>query len=75
MSTDEAEPLTDAADAVAEHADAATERLDAITEPPPAPFSAAGPTAAGEPRPELLVGGAFLGGMILAKLLGRRRAR
>ena len=73
MSTDEAEPLTDAADAVAEHADAATERLDAITEPPP--FSAAGPTAAGEPRPELLVGGAFLGGMILAKLLGRRRAR
>ena len=42
-----------------------------VPAPEPAPSYAA--PAASEPRPELLIGGAFLGGMILAKLLGRRR--
>ena len=46
-----------------------------VTEPFAAPAAPAA-TAAAPPaaRPELLIGGSFLGGMIVAKLLGRRRA-
>jgi hypothetical protein len=47
-----------------------------VAEPAAAPqAAAAAPVSVTEQRPELLIGGAFLGGMILAKLLGRRHAR
>lgn len=40
-------------------------------------FAPAAPAAhaALQTRPEVLIGGAFAGGLVLAKLLGRRRAR
>ena len=49
----------------------------AYTQPPAAgqPLSADPGTAASEQRPEVLIGGAFMGGLMLAKLLGRRRGR
>ena len=59
MSTDNAEPEVVAA-----------EQPTVVT-----PQPAAASLPADEPRPELLIGGAFLGGMILAKLLGRRHGR
>jgi hypothetical protein len=80
MTTDPTEPLTDVADAVTETVDeAVAEPIEhaaaPVAEPAPAPYAAAAtPIAPSEQRPELLIGGAFLGGMILAKLLGRRHA-
>ena len=40
-------------------------------------FATAAPAAqaASQTRPEIMIGGAFAGGLVLAKLLGRRRAR
>ncbi len=78
MTTDPTEPLAEAADAVTETvvAEPIEHVATPAAEPAPAPQAAAAmPAAAGEQRPELLIGGAFLGGMILAKLLGRRHAR
>lgn len=45
--------------------------------PPVTPLSGAGPaeSPAADTRPELVVGAAFAGGLILAKLLGRLRGR
>lgn len=47
------------------------------TPPPPVgqPLPAATGAAASEQRPQVLIGGAFMGGLVLAKLLGRRRGR
>lgn len=81
MTTDPTEPLAEAADAVAETVpEVAAEPVDPagvpVPEPAAAPQAAAAtPSSLGEQRPELLIGGAFLGGMILAKLLGRRHGR
>lgn len=41
--------------------------------PPVAPASGTADKPATETRPELLVGAAFAGGLILAKILGRAR--
>ena len=41
--------------------------------PPVTPLAGAAGKPATETRPELLVGAAFAGGLILAKLLGRAR--
>lgn len=45
--------------------------------PPVTPLTGAAPAAspAADTRPELVVGAAFAGGLILAKLLGRIRGR
>lgn len=67
MSNDPTEPLVEATQTAAQD-DPETATVDA-----PAALPTGLPPAAGEPRPELLIGGAFLGGMIVAKLLGRRR--
>ena len=80
MTTDPTEPLAEAADVVTETvAEAVAEPIEhvatPVAEPEPAPQAAAAmPAATSEQRPELLIGGAFLGGMIIAKLLGRRHA-
>lgn len=72
MSTDNAEPTTD---------DTEAQAAVPVTEPDPIPATdhaqpaTSVPQPANEPRPELLIGGAFLGGMIVAKLLGRRHGR
>lgn len=72
MSTEPTEPL--AAVAGDEHV---VTQVVADPDPDPAGLGVGEPPSAPHPgaetRPELLVGGAFLGGMILAKLLGRRR--
>jgi len=82
MTTDPTEPLAAAADAVPETveevvAEPVEHAAAPVAEPAPAPQAAAAaatPVSVTEQRPELLIGGAFLGGMILAKLLGRRHA-
>jgi len=80
MTTDPTEPLAAAADAVPETveevvAEPVEHAAVPVAEPAPAPLAAAAtPVSVTEQRPELLIGGAFLGGMILAKLLGRRHA-
>lgn len=78
MSTEEAQPL-----AAANHEEPAAEPVTTVHEPvadpgatpQPEPYSgpaADGPAAPSRPRPELLLGGAFVSGIVLAKLLGRR---
>ena len=69
MSTEEAEPLVtaDVAEAESAAASRATPQPEPYTAPPgPTPAAASGQ------RPELLLGGAFVSGVVLAKLLGRR---
>ena len=60
MSTENAEPTADDTE---------------VPAPAYAQPAASVPRPADEPRPELLIGGAFVGGLILAKLLGRRHGR
>ncbi len=80
MSTEEAEPLATAAheEAVAEPVTTVHEPVgEPIAAPQPEPYTAssdAAHTAPSGPRPELLLGGAFVSGIVLAKLLGRRHA-
>lgn len=65
MSTEEAEPVV-VADA---------DPTAPVATPQPEPYTApagATPAAPRGARPELLLGGAFVSGAILAKLLGRR---
>jgi hypothetical protein len=72
MTTDKTEPTAD---------DTEAQTAPPIAEPDPVPAPgyaqpvASVPRPADESRPELLIGGAFLGGVILAKLLGRRHGR
>ena len=77
MSTEEAEPLAAAAqDApVSEPVTTVHEPVaEPVAAPQPEPYTApaAATPAASGPRPELLLGGAFVSGIVLAKLLGRR---
>jgi hypothetical protein len=55
--------------------DPAAAPADAAYLPPVSPLAGSSDRPATETRPEILVGAAFAGGLILAKLLGRVRGR